>query len=72
VHRAQFADLRVLAGGEAEFFQSLFEELSNVPLAVDGANATHDCSVVPEDGSCVSIADVPQQKKFSAIRRVNA
>jgi hypothetical protein len=33
VHRAQFADLRVLAGGEAKFFQSLFEELSNVPLA---------------------------------------
>jgi hypothetical protein len=33
---------RALAGGEAEFFQSLFEELSNVPLAVDDANATHD------------------------------
>jgi hypothetical protein len=56
----------VLAGGEAEFFQSLFEELSNVPLAVDDANARQDCSVVPrcvsEDGSSVSIADVPQQK----------
>jgi hypothetical protein len=32
VHRAQFSDLRVHGG---DFFQSLFEELSNVPFAVD-------------------------------------
>jgi len=31
-HRAQFADLRALADAEAEFFQSLFEELSKLPF----------------------------------------
>jgi hypothetical protein len=49
-HRTQFADPRALAGGEAEFFQSRFEELSNVPLAVDDANARHDFSPANVDG----------------------
>jgi hypothetical protein len=49
-HRTQFADPRALAGGEAEFFQSRFEELSNVPLAVDDANARHDFSPANIDG----------------------
>jgi len=49
-HRTQFADPRALAGGEAEFFQSCFEELSNVPLAVDDANARHDFSPADVDG----------------------
>jgi hypothetical protein len=42
--RAQLADLRALAGNEAEFFQSLSEELSNVRLAVGDANARRDFS----------------------------
>src|SRR6202163_3254242 len=37
-----FADLRARAGGEARFFQSLFEEISTVPLAVN--DARHDFS----------------------------
>jgi hypothetical protein len=42
--RAQLAGLRALAGDEAEFFQSLSEELSNVLLAVGDANARFDFS----------------------------
>jgi hypothetical protein len=49
-HRTQFADLRALAGGEAESFQSRLEELSNVPLAVDDANARHNFSSAIVDG----------------------
>jgi hypothetical protein len=36
--------LRALAGDEAEFFQSLSEELPNVPLSVGDANARRDFS----------------------------
>jgi hypothetical protein len=52
-----FADLRARAGGEARFFQSLFEEISTVPLAVDDANARHDFSPANVDG--VVIHDQP-------------
>jgi hypothetical protein len=43
-HRTQFADLRALAGDEAEFLQSLSEELPNVLLAVGDASARRDFS----------------------------
>jgi hypothetical protein len=48
-----FADLRARAGGEARFFQSLFEEISTVPLAVD--DTRHDVS--PVNVECVVIGD---------------
>jgi len=44
---------RALAGGETEFFQSLFEKLSNVPLAVDDANVAHDFSPANVDGGVI-------------------
>jgi len=40
--RAEFADLRALASDEAEFFQGLPEEFTNVPLAIGDANARRD------------------------------
>jgi hypothetical protein len=51
--RSGFADLRARAGGEARFFQSLFEEISTVPLAVD--ETRHDVS--PVNVECVVIGD---------------
>ena len=41
-HRAQSADPRPPAGGEAGFFRRLFDEVSHVPSAVDDANARHN------------------------------
>ncbi len=43
-HRVQIADLRALAGDEAELFQGFFEEYSNVLLAVGDAGARRDSS----------------------------
>ena len=70
-HRAQFADLRSLTGGEAEFFQSSSRNFrmcrlpSTMQTRGDFSPARMRSAVprcVSEDGSSVRIADVPRQK----------